>query len=125
MNQWMKSIYEGFRDIGMIGEAGSQHDVGRIFSNSTGHNINHIDPSEIVTGCIDSRQLDLVIIDVDTLGVEKARNLIFIASCFIPQTPLVLTTKQKLTQATRRTLYNGRVLGLIEMNESPGVPAAA
>lgn len=125
MKQWMETIYSGFRNIGVIGDVQSKWDNMEAFVRTDDRTISHLCPSEIASACVSMRPLDLLIIDVDTLGIENSLNAIFLARCFIPNTPIVLITEKPLSQTTRKKLYDGQVLELFQLNNSNGIPAVA
>ena len=125
MKQWMESIYSGFRHIGVIGEVQSKWDDMEAFVKTDDRQINRLCPAEIASACVTTPPLDLLIIDVDTLGIENSLNAIFLARCFIPNTPIVLITEQPLSPPTRKKLHDGQVLELFQLNNSNGAPAYA
>jgi hypothetical protein len=125
MKKWMKSIYSGFHDIGVIGDVLSKWSDMGILPQMNTENIVRLDRGDYSAGITGSNSVDLIIIDLDAFGVEKVKFLIFLASCFTPQTPMVLLTEQTLAEPIRQQLYTGRVLGIIEMKSSIDEPAFA
>lgn len=125
MKKWIKSIYSGFHDIGVIGNVPSKWGSMDILPEIDNDNLVRLDSTDYTAGIVGSSCLDLIIIDLDAFGIEQAKFLIFLASCFTPQTPLVLLTEQCLAETTRRQLYTGRVLGIIEMKNPIDSPAMA
>ena len=120
MKRWMKPIYTGYRDIGVIGDVLSKWSAMDILPTMDMDNITRLDQDDYVAGVIGLKPVDLILMDLDAFGIEKARFLIFLTHCFSPQTPLVLITEKSLPEATRHSLCAGQVLGIIELKGSVG-----
>ena len=116
MHQWLKTLYSGFRDIGVIGDVIYKWGEMGVLSVVKPEQIVHINPTDYITNLIANDSVELFIIDPDTIGVDKTGFLIFLTTCFRPQTPLVLVTERTLSVAEHCLLYTGGVLGIIELN---------
>ena len=121
----MKTLYSGFRDIGVIGDVICKLSEMDVLPTVKPEQMVHINPSDYITSLIENDSVELLIIDLDTFGVDKTRFLIFLTTCFKPQTPLVLVTERTLSQADHRLLYTGGVLGIIEQGSSLNAPQLA
>lgn len=125
MYQWIKTLHSGFRDIGVIGDVTRKFGEMNVFPAVKPEQIVHINPADYIASLIENNSVELLVIDLDTLGVDKAGFLIFLATCLRPQTPLVLVTKRTLSVAEHRLLYTRGVLGIIELGGSLTTPQLA
>lgn len=64
-------------------------------------------------------QADLLVVDVDSFGVDDASFLLFVAGIFSQELPVVLIVQEKVTKADRaRLLQADQVLDIITISDS-------
>lgn len=124
MKTWLKSIYCGYSNIGVLGDVLSKWNAADLLPQMDTDNTIRLDQADDHdSGIAGFNQVDLIIIDLDTFGSDKAKFLIFLANCLTPKTPLVLVTEKNLEEPTRRCLLTGRVHSIIEKKSSIGSSA--
>lgn len=118
MNPWIKTLTTGFQNIGVSGNVIDNWSAMNVLPTVQQEQIVHINPLDYVASITENNSVELLIIDLDTFGVDKSAFLIFLTSCFKPETPLVLVTEKTLSATDRKKLNTGRVLRIIELDNS-------
>lgn len=114
MNVFMKSIYKGFRNIKLIGNKRSDRRTMNVCGETSVGRIQRLEHCNFAQDVLGLDSADLLIIDIDSFGVDEVRYMIFLASCFSPDLPLVLITGNILSKLEKQYLMNtGRVLDVI------------
>lgn len=122
MKNWMKTIYNGFRDVAVIGDAVKHSDIS-ILPQIDSNRVIQLNLADYIGGAVTTDAMDLIILDLDSIGLEKSKFLIFLVTCFIPQTPMVLVTGSQLSEFDHDAfMSSGQVLGIIELKNSIGSP---
>lgn len=112
MNRLLSTIYGGYRNIKLIAQDSRElADISGSTLIGRGSYMPHLLGTDV--------SADLLIIDLDAFGIEKTRCLIFLAYCFVPNTPLVIQTENALSASQRDNLMRtGSVLDVIESRDS-------
>lgn len=93
MKTMLKTIYCGYERILVVSDHLSElRHISRLLEVSE-RQIHHADRSGYLAGqLVNDRSIDLLVIDVDSIGVDDAGYLHFLAICFLPNTPVLMVT---------------------------------
>ena len=110
--------YNNYRNIRVISD---DHSSAEMLSNLLNVNINYIvsaNRNDYLHNSNVSQRADLVVIDMDSLGITDTSYLCFIATCFRPATPVALVTSNKLSRNERDYFLSAGAYDIIPVSAS-------
>ena len=106
------------RNVCIVGEnERNVRNFGRQLNIDAGHMCSTNRVGFIQTSLTDE-SIDMLVIDVDSLGIRDASYLIFLANCLTPWRPIVLITNQTLEHSVHQRYLSGGATAVIRLTDS-------
>ncbi len=113
-----RELYKEYRDIVIVGNHKTVNNICRHLHIAR-KNVHLLNRAIYVRTGLTARDPELIVIDIDTFGVDQTDYLVFLTSCFCPRVPLVLITDNTLTNPVRQKyLSNSAVLDVIHLTDA-------
>lgn len=107
MNTMLKTMYRGYQRIVLIGRSSNAVTHFSESVNIAEAQVKSIGPDDPTHHLGDKMNIDMVVIDVDSVGVDEAGYLHFLALCFQPETPVVMMGTNISPEEHQRFLASG------------------
>lgn len=107
MNALLRTIYCGYQNFLLVGQARSAVAHFSECANVSELQIQYTKPEFLAHHLPMRKIVDLLVIDVDSVGVDEAAYLHFLAFCIRPELPVVLMAADLNTEQQKRFMSSG------------------